>query len=181
MVMRNVTINDKIYKAYVYGWRRDLTTKYNIPIQGMAVDNLLAFDESPARVLEAGETIPTGAKIGNPDHKCPLCGAAVALGTSAAPAQGVSLGLTPDTLSEVATKPVIAQVGNIYYFFDTVAHLHRVTMAMREQESRIGPKIGSNCDEPLASLIEEIKNEDKRDGDALPGVRAGNNGVPAVQ
>lgn len=152
-ITRYAVRDGKIFKAYVYGWRTGLTTKYNIPLQGVAVDNLLAIDINPARTLEVGETVPANAKIGNADKKCPLCGA--------------------DFNEETG---VVAQIGSLYYFFDSPTHLKRLAEGLIEIEKSIaGPKAGSLCDEPLDELVEQMKKADF----FKSGVGAGNNGVPA--
>lgn len=150
-IMRYSAINGKVFQVYVYGWRKSLTTKYNIPLQGIAVDNLLAIDVNPARVLEAGEKVPEGAKIGNPDKKCPLCGA-----------------------DFKENGGVVAQIGSIYYYFDSLAHLRQIAEKLIESEQVIGPEIGSSCDEPLSSVLDKIKNDEL----SKAGLGAGNNGVP---
>ena len=117
-IMRYAVIDGKIFKAYVYGWRTKLTTKYNIPLHGVAVDNLLAIDINPARALEPGEKMPEGAKIGNPDKKCPLCGADFKEGAG-----------------------VVAQIGSLYYFFDSSAHLKRLARSIhRSRKINCWPK-----------------------------------------
>jgi hypothetical protein len=152
LISRYAVFGDKPYKAFVYGRMRGLTTKYNIPLHGIALDNLLALHESPVRVLEAGETVQESAKIGNPDKKCPLCGI------------------------EIKDPMVAAQIGATYYFFDSPEHLQRVAAKLVEKQTPIGPKAGSFCDEPLDALIEEIKEDDAKTN---PGIGFGNNGAPA--
>ena len=56
LVSRQVVFDQQKYKAFTYGRRSAEGTKYNIPLHGVAMGNLLAVHESPIRVLEAGET-----------------------------------------------------------------------------------------------------------------------------
>ena len=165
LLMRYATINRKRYQAFVYGWRRGLLTKENIPLQGVAVDDLLAIAENPARILEEGEMVPVNAVIGNPDRKCPLCGAHY-------PAK-------KEPATDVDKQPVIAQLGNIYYYFDSQAHLRQVEARLIRKLSVIGPQPGSACDEPLDVVIQEIKEEIEKAGASKTGIGAGNNGAPA--
>ena len=52
---RFVVINGKQYEAYVYGRRLSMTTKYNIPLQGIVIGNAIVLDESPARLMSPEE------------------------------------------------------------------------------------------------------------------------------
>lgn len=49
---RSVVIGDSRYRASVYGRRETMTTKLNIPLQGIAIDDVMAVEESPARILD---------------------------------------------------------------------------------------------------------------------------------
>lgn len=147
---RKARISGKSYDAYVYGWRRSLTTKYNIPLQGIAVDTALALDVNPARVLENDEMPPAGAIIGNAGRKCPLCGG--------------------DFSAETG---IVAQIGSVFYFFDSRAHLEQVAEKIIQGQLQNGPKAGSTCDQPLTALFEEVKQNEL----IKAGIGAGNNGV----
>lgn len=52
---RTVTIDDRNYRAFVYGRREAEPTRFNIPLHGIAIDDALALDENPIRILEAEE------------------------------------------------------------------------------------------------------------------------------
>ena len=52
---REIVFDDSRYKAFVYGRRETMTTKYDIPLQGFVIDDLMLVDESPARKLESKE------------------------------------------------------------------------------------------------------------------------------
>lgn len=148
-IMRHAVVNGKIYKARVYGRKRGLTTKYNISQHGIAFDNVLLLHESPVRVLEPREAVPAGAKWGNADRKCPLCGK---------PAGGAASGAAGGEMA------VIAQIGNTYYAFDSAEHVQRVAAQLEKMEAVVGPEEGSVCDEPLDKVIAAIKREDGKRG-----------------
>ena len=48
------------FRAFVYGRRLAQTTKYDLPIHGVAVDGKLALHSSPVRQLEPGEVQARG-------------------------------------------------------------------------------------------------------------------------
>lgn len=52
---REVVFGDFRYKAYVFGRREDMTTKLDIPLQGIVLDGLMAVDENPLRKIEETE------------------------------------------------------------------------------------------------------------------------------
>ncbi len=52
---REVVIGDFRYKAFVYGRREGITTKINIPLQGIVIDDVMAVDENPVRKIEPEE------------------------------------------------------------------------------------------------------------------------------
>lgn len=55
-VERFAEVNGQRYRAYVFGLREFQPTRTNIALHGIAVDNLLAVDQWPGRVLEPVET-----------------------------------------------------------------------------------------------------------------------------
>ncbi len=54
-IERYVTLNERTFKASVYGRRLTEPSKESIPVHGIAIGNTVALHESPVRVLEAGE------------------------------------------------------------------------------------------------------------------------------
>ena len=54
-IEREVVIGGLRYKAFVYGRRETMTTKFDIPLQGIVLDGWMAVDENPLRTLEANE------------------------------------------------------------------------------------------------------------------------------
>jgi hypothetical protein len=54
-IEREVIIGDSRYKAFVYGRREAMTTKLNIPLQGIVIDDIMVVDESPVRKIDSAE------------------------------------------------------------------------------------------------------------------------------
>ncbi|MSU35621.1 MAG: PKD domain-containing protein [Pedosphaera sp.] len=81
---RRVTLGEQEYEAFVYGRRESESTRYGIPLNGVAIDGLLAVDENAGRILEASELAAWLA--GNPDPRCGITG-------QSAESQGSPLGL----------------------------------------------------------------------------------------
>lgn len=48
-IEREVTIGTSTYRALVYGRRENITTKLNIPLQGITLDGVMVVDEEPVR------------------------------------------------------------------------------------------------------------------------------------
>lgn len=57
---RNVRVGGENFRTFVYGRRLGQTTKYDLPIHGVAVDGKLALHSSPVRQLEPGEVQARG-------------------------------------------------------------------------------------------------------------------------
>jgi M6 family metalloprotease-like protein len=57
---RQAQIDGKTYSAFVYGRRYQQTTKYDLPLHGVALDGLLALHESPVRQLDPLEARDRG-------------------------------------------------------------------------------------------------------------------------
>jgi hypothetical protein len=58
-IEREVTIGGTTYRALVYGRRENITTKLNIPLQGVVLDGVMVVDEAPVRRVQ-----PAQAEIG---------------------------------------------------------------------------------------------------------------------
>jgi hypothetical protein len=65
---RRANLDGREFEAFVYGRRLGEPTRYNVPIHGLAVDNLLAVNETPLRILEGREAAKAKA-----DASDPLC------------------------------------------------------------------------------------------------------------
>ncbi len=98
------------YRAYVYGRRAEMTTKFGVPLHGVALDGVAALHEAAARLLEPGETIPAGAAI-----------------ATVAPA-------TP------ASTAAVAEVGGKFYRFATLEDLAAAERKLEAAEAKVGPR-----------------------------------------
>jgi uncharacterized repeat protein (TIGR02543 family) len=70
-VWRIATIDGREYQAYVYGRRLGEPTRRNIPLSGVAVEDLLAVRDSPIRMLSPDEVAPWLATVSEAD--CSVC------------------------------------------------------------------------------------------------------------
>ena len=77
-LVRTATLDGKTYKAFVYGRRLGAPTREDLPMHGIAVDNLLAIHESPGRPLEPEEVAQV--KAVGPTAFCPIDGLASGAG-----------------------------------------------------------------------------------------------------
>jgi hypothetical protein len=71
------------YDAFVYGRRLGEPTRNNIPLNGITVDNLLAVNENPVRVLEADEAVQASAA----DAVCDVSGLVATVNKQAMPVE----------------------------------------------------------------------------------------------
>lgn len=62
--VRQAQIGEETYSAFVYGRRHHLTTKYDVPLHGVALDGKLALHESPVRQLDPLEARDRGLGAG---------------------------------------------------------------------------------------------------------------------
>jgi hypothetical protein len=54
-IEREVTIGNSRYRALVYGRRENITTKLNIPLQGVTLDGVMVVDEDPVRRVDPSQ------------------------------------------------------------------------------------------------------------------------------
>jgi len=97
-VRREVVLDHRTFAAYVYGRRASQATKENIPLHGIAIDNLLAVHEDPVRPLEPGELAPAGPGT------CPVCARA----------------------SSIHGREALADVGGRIQHFCSVSHIEKL-------------------------------------------------------
>lgn len=71
IVRRFTRVGDEELRTFVYGRRTEHDSLRQVPVQGVAVDGVLALAESPLRVLEVGEIPPATAERVN---QCPVSG-----------------------------------------------------------------------------------------------------------
>ncbi len=57
---RSLTLNGRSYRAFVYGRREHVTTKSQLAVDGVAVDDVIALSDRPARAPEPDEPVPAG-------------------------------------------------------------------------------------------------------------------------
>ena len=73
IVRRIVTIKDKTYDGYVYGRRLQQSAKVDINLHGIAIDNVVAVDENPVRVVSPEEVTSKMLKEAD-DKSCVISG-----------------------------------------------------------------------------------------------------------
>ena len=57
---RSLTLDGRSYQAFVYGRREHVLTKNQMAVDGVAVDDVIALSERPARAPEPDEPVPAG-------------------------------------------------------------------------------------------------------------------------
>ena len=112
-IRRRVRTADRTYDAFVFGRRLQQTTKADVPVHGIAVDQALALQESPVRVLEPGE-IPDPFQLANAESTCPISKQSVA-------------------------APVLVQVGRTLRRLCHAGHIETLAQDLVAQEAGIGP------------------------------------------
>lgn len=115
-VQRAAIIEGRIYDAYVYGRREWVGTKYDLPIEGIAVDRSLAVLERPIRELEADEPLPMGGvKLASQDEH--------------------------QTTLPPAAPPILVSGGEAFQPC-CQAHASAMEQALNEAETSLGPDLG---------------------------------------
>jgi len=69
-IRRTLSLDGVDYRAFVYGVRTDQPTKRDLPINGIAVDDVVALSENPVRRLEPGEI----ARLNRQATRDAICG-----------------------------------------------------------------------------------------------------------
>jgi len=75
---------DEELRTYVYGRRTGHNSLTGVPVNGVAMDKVLALAESPLRVMEIGERPPPGAPT---VETCPVSGLSTAVENTQAPVE----------------------------------------------------------------------------------------------
>ena len=132
-VQRHVTTAARSYQAFVYGRRLTQTSQPNLPLHGIAIDDLLALDESPVRILEAGES-PDPAKHQR-DQICAV---------SQKPA---GFNQSPDD----AEPDVIAEIGDEVHFLCSRGHVYLVEKNLIALEGGAANRRAITRSGPMAS------------------------------
>lgn len=123
------TIDGRSYKAFVYGRRLGVPSRQNIPLNGIAVDNLFAVNENPLRLLEpeeAANRFPAAS-----DAVCAISG-------------------NPSTINQT---PVAADAGGVTYVLCGPSHALRLNEQLIEAE--VAGASGGGGDEVAASPATE--------------------------
>src|SRR5216684_3319453 len=63
VIKRLVRLNGQTYRTFVYGRRLEQTTKYRIPLHGVAIDGFLALHESALSDLESAEAAESAEPV----------------------------------------------------------------------------------------------------------------------
>jgi uncharacterized delta-60 repeat protein len=75
--LRYVTMQNRTFRAYVYGRRARQMSRSDLAMHGIAVDQLMALHQDPVRMLEPEEAkaaLSSGETVAN--SACPVCGTA---------------------------------------------------------------------------------------------------------
>jgi M6 family metalloprotease-like protein len=113
-IRRMVRLNGHTYRAQVYGRRLYETTKYRVPLDGFALDGVLAVNENVLVQVQPLEISPTD-QIKD-------------LNTAAGP-------------PEVSGPPVLARLGESIYRFASSDHLNRSEALLEAAESGSDPEL----------------------------------------
>jgi hypothetical protein len=117
-IKRRVTVNDRIYRASVYGRRLQQTTQDTMPLYGVAVGDVLAVHESPVRVLEPGESPDPSMPAGDSGRLCPVSRQASASG-------------------------VRVEAGGEIFQLCKAGHIAAFSQMLEQQDAAIGPAVSS--------------------------------------
>ena len=132
-VYRTASLNEKEYRAYVYGRRESQATKPEISIIGVAVDNALAVSESPLRVLESNETPAAGAFIVTVD-----------------PISGVQTSLPAGPLKQTGKTATVVEVAGKIHVLASAANVAKYEEKLIAAENAAGPYKGALSPELIA-------------------------------
>jgi hypothetical protein len=123
---RTATLGDAEYKAFVYGRRLGEPTRTDLPLNGIAVGNLLAVSDNPLRVLEPLEAARIKAAVSDP-----ICAVS---------------GLSATSVDD----EVVADVGGQPVFLCRHSHADELNNRLIAAEGASGPT-GASGDLPEAS------------------------------
>jgi hypothetical protein len=130
-IQREVRLNGKTYRAVVYGRRSGQTTKYNIPLHGIALDNILVLDENVLEAVPAEEVANSTESI-------------VDLSSASRP-------VSPSGQS------VLARMSGKLYRFASAEHLRQSEAMLEEAES--GPC--AKLSQPASALLEHPQSSNR--------------------
>src|SRR5262249_48313945 len=98
-IQRGGRLHGRAYPAMVYGRRSGQTTKYNVPLHGIALDNILVLDEKVLEAVPAEEIVNSTGRI-------------IDLSSASAPASSSS-------------QSVLARMSGKLYRFTSAEHLRQ--------------------------------------------------------
>ena len=130
-LQRYAHIGVRTYRAYVYGRRLNETTKYGIPLSGIAVGHVLAIQAEPVREIEQAEK----------------------------PSSGISIyDLRTSSEREMQSKPApMAEIGGKIYQFSSREQMLKMERLLEEAEKGFDPRPRASVDE----IFKKIKGAPK--------------------
>jgi uncharacterized repeat protein (TIGR01451 family) len=123
-IERFVHLDGRTYRAYVYGRRASQTSKWGIPLSGIAVGDVLALHEGAIREFDPGETVPPGKPVIDLRNQ----------------GQRPLAGLTPK----------LAEVGGKVYHFASSEELQQAEIRLEKAEGGLNPTPAQSAADVLA-------------------------------
>jgi len=131
---RTATIGHSEFKAFVYGRRLGEPTCQNIPLNGIAVDNLFAVNEHPLRILENDEVSTASSKV--PDPICAVSGKS----------------------ADARNERMAADIGGTIVFLCGSEHAVELDSQLIAQESSVAGALNDNPAAEPSSWTEGLKS-----------------------
>jgi hypothetical protein len=130
-VQRFVRLNGETYRTVVYGRRATQTTKFNIPLHGITLDDVFVLDENVLAEVSPEESS---------DPAEPIVNLSASVGPVANPGAAV-----------------LARMGGTLYRFGSAEHLRQSEALLEEFES--GP--AANLEEPASVSLQRSQSDDR--------------------
>jgi hypothetical protein len=132
-VFRRAYLNDREFQAFVYGRRLGVGTRQNIPLHGIAIDDLFAVNENPVRIVEPVEAAEAvQARTSEADVVCSVS----------------------DLPSGSKGQETVVAVGEDYMFLCEASHVEVLNARFaREESGNYGTAEASNYTEGNKRLI----------------------------
>ncbi len=124
VIRRFARLGDREWRAYVYGRRSGEMSKASTMMNGIAVDRVMAIDESPVRPLELGEIPASGKEL---IEKCPVSG----LSTEVEKEPG-------ETMPPVTTETPAIEAGDQIIFLCDGGHIKQLVAEILAGEGSTG-------------------------------------------
>jgi sugar lactone lactonase YvrE len=126
-IQRFVRLNGYTYTAHVYGRRLGETSKFGIPLNGIAIGDSFALNERALRKLELGEAARPGKKI-------------IDLRSAA---------------EKNSTNSVLAELGGNVCRFGSEQQVLAAETRLEKLESTLGPSVSQSVSEVLMRTVEQ--------------------------